>query len=69
MMQAAHLWERDDLTLLRSLRRAGFRGILVQAQMGPTPMIIGKIGLEQPVQVSLVEHNDVIQAFAADRTD
>ena len=69
MVQAAHLWERDDLPLLRSLHWARCRGILVQPQMGPTPMIIGKIGFEQTVQVSLVEHDDVIQTFAADRTN
>jgi hypothetical protein len=32
-------------------------------------MIIGKMGFEQLVQVSLVEHNDVIQAFTADGTN
>jgi hypothetical protein len=32
-------------------------------------MIIGAIGYEQTIQVSLVEHDDVIQTFAADRTN
>jgi hypothetical protein len=69
MVQAAKLWARDDLPLLRSLHRARFRGILVQPQMGPTSMIIGKIGFEQPVQVNLVEDNDVILAFTAEGTN
>jgi len=69
MVQAAHLGKRNDLSLLRPLHRARFRGVLVQAQMGPTPVIIGEIGFEQTVQVSLVEHDDVIQAFAPDGTD
>ena len=69
MVQAAHLWDRDDLALARSLHRPRFRGIFVQAQMGPTPVIIGEIGFEQTVQVSLVEHDGVIQTFAADRTN
>ena len=32
-------------------------------------MIIGEIAREQPVQVSLAEHDDVVQTFAADRTN
>ena len=66
MMKSAHFRKHHDLSLLRSPNRARFRGIFVQAQMGPTPMIIGEIGFEQTVQVSLVEHHDVIQTFAAD---
>ena len=69
MVQAAHLRDRDDLPLARTLHRSRFRGIFVQAQMSPTPMIIGEISFEQTIQVSLVEHDDVIQTFAADRTN
>ena len=69
MMKSAHLGKHNNLSLLRSLHRPRFRGIFVQAQMGPTPVIIGKIGFKQTVQVSLVEHDDVIQTFATDRTN
>jgi hypothetical protein len=67
MVQAAHLGERDDLALVRALRRSWFRGIFVQAQVGPTPVVVREIGFEQAVQVSLIEHDDVVQALAADR--
>jgi len=69
MMQSAHLGKRNDGSLLRTLHRSRFRGILVQAQMGPTPVIVGEISFEQAVQVSLVEHDDMVQAFAPDGTD
>jgi hypothetical protein len=66
-VQAAYLGERDDLALVRTLHWSWFRGIFVQAQVGPTPVVIGEIGFEQAVQVSLIEHDDVVQALAADR--
>src|ERR1035437_2975946 len=36
--------------------------------MGPTPMVVGKIGFEQAVQVSFIEHDDMVQARTVDRT-
>jgi hypothetical protein len=69
MVQAAHLRDRDDLALARTLLRSRFRGIFVQARMSPTSKIIGEIGYEQTIQVSLVEHDDVIQTFPAERTN
>ena len=68
MMKPAHLGKRNDLSLLRYLHRATFRGILVQGQVRSAPMIVGETGFEQTVQVSLVEHDDVIQAFAPVRS-
>ena len=67
-VQTAHLGERDNLAILRTLHGSWFRGIFVQAQMGPTPMVVGKIGFEQAVQVSFIEHDDMVQALTVDRT-
>jgi hypothetical protein len=68
MVQTANLGEGDNLAMLRTLHWSWFRGIFVQAQMGPTPVVVGKIGFEQVVQVSFIEHDDVVQALTADRT-
>ena len=69
MVQTAHLGERDNLALLRTLHWSWFRGIFVQAPMGPTPVVVGKTGFELAVvQVSFIEHDDVVQALTADRT-
>jgi hypothetical protein len=46
MVQAAYLGERDDLALLRTLHWSWFRGIFVQAQVGPTPVVVCEIGFE-----------------------
>ena len=50
MMKSAHFRKRNNLSLLRSLHRPRFRGIFVQAQVGPTPVIIGEIrGIRLPL--------------------
>jgi hypothetical protein len=46
MVQAAYLGERDDLALLRILHWSWYRGIFVQAQVGPTPVVVCEIGFE-----------------------
>src|ERR1039457_1675495 len=46
MVQAAHLGERDDLALLRTLYWSWFRGIFVQPQMGSTAVVVREIGFE-----------------------
>ena len=46
MVQAAHLGERDDFALLRTLHWSWFRGIFVQPQMGPTAVVIFEVGFE-----------------------
>jgi hypothetical protein len=60
MVQTAHLGERDDLALLRTLHGSWYRGIFVQAQVGPTSVVVGEIGFEQAVQMSLIEHDNVV---------
>ena len=74
MMESAHLGKGNDRSLLRSLDRAMVRVVLVQGQVRSAPVIsapviLGEISFEQAVQVSLVEHDDVIQAFAPDGTN
>ena len=55
MMQPAQLWDRDGPSFLGRLHWSRLGGILVQAQVGPGPVVVGEIGFEQTVQVSLVE--------------
>src|SRR5262252_3748546 len=60
---------RDDLAKLQRLDRSGLRSIFLQCQVDTVPMIIVHECPEVPVQASLVEHDSVIQALAAKRTD
>ena len=68
-MQPAQQRYRDDPAKPRRLDPSGLRGIFFQCQMNAASMIIFQECLELPVQTSLVEHNQVIQALAADRAD
>jgi hypothetical protein len=48
---------------------AGLRTILVECEMGSGPVMILKITRQDAAQVTLVEDDGVIQAFATNRTD
>jgi hypothetical protein len=49
---------------VRCLDWTWFWTVLLQRQMGPGPVIITAERLEVAVQTGLVEHNQVVQAFA-----
>jgi hypothetical protein len=66
VMQPAQHRNRDD-PRLRPLDRSGLRSIFLQCQVNAVPMIIVHECPEVPVQASLVEHDQVIQAFPAKR--
>jgi hypothetical protein len=46
IVQAGHLGERDDLALLRTLHWSWSRVIFIQAQMGPTAVVIFEVRFE-----------------------
>ena len=45
------------------------RTMLVEREMRPTLVMILKIGRQHTAQVTLIEDDDVIETFAADRAD
>ena len=69
MMQTAHLWERDNPACRGWLYGARLRTILVEQKMCSGPVMILKIPRQDAAQVTLVEDDDVIQTFAANRAD
>src|SRR5262249_62101685 len=69
VMQPAQHWYRYDPARLWRLDRSGLRSIFLQCQVNAVLMVIIHECLEVPVQTSLVEHNQVIQALAADCAD
>ena len=69
MMQSTDLWERNDLACGRSVYGPLLRAVLVEREMRPGVMMILKIARQDAAQVTLVEDDNVIQAFTADRTD
>ena len=67
MMEAAHFRQRHDLAHAGRVDRSRLRRVLAQRQMSARPMVVGEVGLQDPVQVLLTEDNDVIEAFSTDR--
>ena len=63
MMQAGNLRNRDDLAQRRCLHVTRRRRVAIQGQMRPGIVIILKIPGQDSVQMSFVEHNDVIEAL------
>ena len=69
MVQAADLWEGDNGACRRRLYGPRLWAILIQREMGPASVVITKVRRQHTSQVTLVEDDDVIETFAADRVD
>lgn len=69
MVQADKLGNRNDWARVGRLHVAGLRTILVERQMRACPMRIGAIGLQVALETAFVEHDQVIQALAANAAD
>jgi hypothetical protein len=44
-------------------------GVAVQPQVSPQLVVIGEVGGDKAAEVSLAEHDDMVEALASDRTD
>ena len=69
MMETSDLWERDDLAGLGWVYRAALRTILVEREVRSRRVVIVKVGRQHASQVTLVEDDDVIETFAANRAN
>ena len=69
MMQTADLREGNDLACRGKLYATRPRAVLMEREMRSGVMMISKIAQQDAAQVTLVEDDNVIQAFTADRTD
>ncbi len=67
MMKAAEDWYRCDAADL--LRPPKIRRILVQREMRPDLVVIGSAILQNATQLRFVEDDQVIEAFAPNRSD
>jgi hypothetical protein len=64
--KAADFWNRDDRPSGLDRHEPGIRRILLESQMRATSMIVLAVEREDALQMGLVEHDHVIQAFATD---
>jgi hypothetical protein len=69
MVQTADLWEGDNGACRRRLYGPRLRTILIQREMRPASVVITKVRRQHTAQVTLIEDDDVIETFAADRAD
>ena len=69
MVQPADLWEGNNDTCRGRLSRPRLGAILVQREMRAASVVILKVFRQHTAQVTLIEDDDVIETFAADRAD
>ena len=69
MVQATDLRERDNFAGSGWMYRAALRTILVEREMCSRLVVIVKVRREHTAQVTLVEDDDVIETFAANRAN
>ena len=68
-METAEMRKRDNVSSLRSLDGAGFWALLGQGQMRSRSVIISEVQTQQTLEMTRVEHDEVIEAFTAYRPD
>ena len=64
MMQATDPREGNNLACGWRMYRSGFRAILVEREMRPALVIILKIRGQHSAQMTLIEYDDMVEAFA-----
>jgi len=69
VMQTADMRDLDDRTAGRRLRSPWDGSILVQGEVSSPLVIVAEIGHDRPTEADLVEHDDVVQALAANGSD
>ena len=69
MMEAADHGRLDDPALVQALYRSGFRGVLVQGEVGSGTVVVDEITAQQATQVRLVEYDHVVETLPPEGTD
>jgi hypothetical protein len=64
MVQAADLWEGDNVAGRGRLYRTRLGTILAEREMRAAPMVVFKVFRQHTAQVTLIEDDDVIETFA-----
>ena len=69
MVQAADLWEGDNVAGRGRLYRTRLGAILAEREMSSALVVVFKVSRQHTAEVLLIEDDDVIEAFAPDRAD
>jgi hypothetical protein len=68
-VQTAGLADLNDLADLRRLYSTGLRAVHFQGLVAAPAVVVGEVVSEDPAQMPLAEHHDVLEAFPADAAD
>ena len=69
MVKSTNFCERHHASFLRRVDASWRRRVLLKGEMGSRPMIIGDVSSKHATQMCLAQNDDVIQTFAAQRSD
>src|SRR5262249_14796233 len=69
MMQAADFGDRDDQAEFRRLNWPSVGCVLVERKVSPRLVIVDEVTGQNAAQVVFAQHEDMIEALAADRGD
>jgi len=69
MVKSTHFRERHDVTIRQRLNTSWRGCVVLKGEMGSRPMIIGDVSSKHATQMCLAQNDDVIQTFAAQRSD
>jgi len=69
LMKPADLRNRDHFAAVRRPDRASIRAVFVERKMSPRAVIVIDVREQDAAQMALVDHEYMIQALAANRSD
>jgi hypothetical protein len=69
VVKAADLRNRDDVLVRSRLYCARMRALVVEGLMRAGGVVVRKVAAQQTSEMPFVDHDDVIEAFASNRTD
>jgi hypothetical protein len=64
MVEPAHFWQFHDLAHARRLDGSRLGRVFAQRKMGPCPVIVDKVQLQNLQEMALTENDDVIEALS-----
>jgi hypothetical protein len=64
-MEAANFGNCDDTSDTCRLRQPAVRRVFAQSEMRPTSVVVRHVCREQTAQMTLAEHDDMVEALAS----
>jgi hypothetical protein len=68
-MQPADLRYLDDPTVVLRLDGPASRGIHVEGPMRAPAVVVGEVPIQDPLEMTFVQDDDMVQALSADAAD